>query len=346
MGGTIKINAIRLLFAFSFCDRYRAFTEPFPGRTGTPVLIYRNIRLHALTERQAQFWENVDDGLNDIETYYRNQGGNIDRIRRFGMRARGQIPLEPGYRDHHEPSEEHIEGLTAKPLWETSEFSWAQALEEKSHIIQTEFEAKIKRESNLFMGDSSLQNSVMGGGWSAIRLQRLGVWNIENCKEFPKTFKLLKELDIPIAVRGVCFARQAPGSGVKPHSDGRNFILTSHLGIKIPDGCWIEVAKERRSWEEQRLLTIDTSFVHSTENPTVGDRYVLIIDFWHPELTEAERAGLEFIYDLRNKFENGLIPVRKSTQKVKDKTVPVSAGIAAWFDSILSGDQKQKEITT
>jgi hypothetical protein len=28
-------------------------------------------------------------------------------------------------------------------------------------------------------------------------------------------------------------------------------------------------------------------------------RHVLIIDFWHPELTEAERAGLEFIYDLR-----------------------------------------------
>lgn len=44
-------------------------------------------------------------------------------------------------------------------------------------------------------------------------------------------------------------------------------------------------------------------------------RHVLIIDFWHPELSEAERAGLEFIYDLRNKFENGEIPFRQPRSK-------------------------------
>jgi aspartyl/asparaginyl beta-hydroxylase (cupin superfamily) len=59
---------------------------------------------------------------------------------------------------------------------------------------------------------------------------------VENCAQFPNTFDLLKELNIPLAVRGVCFARQTPGSGVAPHSDGRNFILTSHLGLKIPEG--------------------------------------------------------------------------------------------------------------
>ena len=62
------------------------------------------------------------------------------------------------------------------------------------------------------------------------------MWNAENCGEFPRTTELLKELDVPFAVRGVCFARQSAGSGVEPHSDGRNFILTSHLGLKIPDG--------------------------------------------------------------------------------------------------------------
>ena len=57
--------------------------ETFPGRT---VLIHRNVRLYALTERQVQFWENVDDGLDDIEKNYGKKGGNIDRIRKFGMR--------------------------------------------------------------------------------------------------------------------------------------------------------------------------------------------------------------------------------------------------------------------
>ncbi len=56
------------------------------GQTKRTSLFDRDIRLDALTERQEQFWEDVEDGLNDIETYYRERGGNIDRIRRFGMR--------------------------------------------------------------------------------------------------------------------------------------------------------------------------------------------------------------------------------------------------------------------
>lgn len=33
---------------------------------------------------------------------------------------------------------------------------------------------------------------------------------------------------------------------------------------------------------------------------------MLIIDFWHPELSLPEREALEYIYDARNKFETGL----------------------------------------
>jgi aspartyl/asparaginyl beta-hydroxylase (cupin superfamily) len=82
---------------------------------------------------------------------------------------------------------------------------------------------------------------------------------------------------IPLAVRGVCFARQEPGSGVAPHSDGRNFILTSHLGLKVPEGCWIKVGEEERSWEVGRLTTLDTSFTHSTGNDSKEDRHVSLI---------------------------------------------------------------------
>ena len=40
----------------------------------------------ALTERQLQFWEDVEDGLDDIEAFYAKKGENIDRIRQFGRR--------------------------------------------------------------------------------------------------------------------------------------------------------------------------------------------------------------------------------------------------------------------
>lgn len=234
----------------------------------------------------------------------------------FFFSARGEISAPTGYGPGHEPSEEHVDGLTARPFWDVTAddmvdfFPWARQLEANAGVIQAEFAQKML-DTNKFASDSVWQTKVMGEGWSAVRLQRLGVWNTENCQAFPETYNLLRSLKIPLAVRGVCFARQAPGSGVQPHSDGRNFILTSHLGLKIPPGCWIKVGKEQREWEEGKLTTLDTSFVHSTGNPSNEDRHVLIIDFWHPELTEAEKSALEFVYDLRNKFESGAVPVRK-----------------------------------
>merc|ERR1712146_742655 len=122
-------------------------------------------------------------------------------------------------------------------------------------------------------------------------------------KKFPQTTSIIQNLNIPLAVRGVMFAKQAPGSGVQPHSDGRNFILTCHLGIKVPssqqgksEGCWIKVAGEKKVWENDKAIIFDTSFTHETANETEEDRFVLIIDFWHPELSSAEREALEFIY--------------------------------------------------
>lgn len=255
--------------------------------------------------------------------------------------AQGITPAPVGLAPGHQPSEENVEGLTAKPFWDVSSdpdtFPWAQKLEANANIIAQEFQSKLDRESALFSGDSAWQNDVMGKGWSAFRLQRLGVWNVENCKEFPETYKLLKSLNIPIAVRGVCFARQAPGSGVQPHSDGRNFILTSHLGLKVPEGCWMQVGEERRSWEEGKLTTLDTSFEHSTGNPSDSDRHVLIIDFWHPDLTEAERAALIAVYDLRNKFETGQVPFRKPKALLKEEE---GQGIAGLFGSLFGENKK------
>jgi aspartate beta-hydroxylase len=42
---------------------------------------------------------------------------------------------------------------------------------------------------------------------------------------------------------------------------------------------------------------MDTSFVHSTANETVGDRYVLIVRFWHPEVTQIEKLAMQFVFD-------------------------------------------------
>ena len=42
---------------------------------------------------------------------------------------------------------------------------------------------------------------------------------------------------------------------------------------------------------------MDTSFMHSTANDTEGDRYVLIVRFWHPEVTQMEKLAMQFVFD-------------------------------------------------
>jgi hypothetical protein len=119
--------------------------------------------------------------------------------------AQGEVPPPKPSGPGHEPSEEHVEGLSPKPFWDVTAdpnlFPWAKELEAKAQVIQEEFEEKLLGTSR-FASDSVWQNQVMGEGWSAIRLQRLGVWNMENCQVFPKTYELLRDLRIPLAVRG------------------------------------------------------------------------------------------------------------------------------------------------
>ena len=160
----------------------------------------------------------------------------------------------------------------------------------------------------VFSGDSALQSQVMGAGWSALRLQRLGNWNEEMLAKFPVTAQILEDLEIPTAIRGVMFARMVPRSAVARHSDGRNFILTCHLGLEVPkEGCWVETAGERKEWEEGKAIVLDTSFHHETGNESDQDRFVLIIDVWHPDLTEEERAALKVVYDLRYEYDREVI---------------------------------------
>jgi hypothetical protein len=88
-----------LLLCWELCDRFmlvtsyslvtanrrtrRAVTFDFAAAatdtTSTKSLI-------PLTDRQLQFWEDVDDGLNDIESFWDKKGQNIDRIRQFALR--------------------------------------------------------------------------------------------------------------------------------------------------------------------------------------------------------------------------------------------------------------------
>mmetsp|Transcript_12552 Transcript_12552/g.21229 ORF Transcript_12552/g.21229 Transcript_12552/m.21229 type:complete len:302 (-) Transcript_12552:140-1045(-) len=298
----MKINV--LVFAVSFLVQSCLGLQPLQTRSLRRVAPI----MSSTIGRKESFWREVAFGL--AEQFSLKE---VKRVIQFGEYARGELPAPiwgakaPG----HEPCEEYIDGLEAKPWHDPTEFSWIAGLEANAAVIQAELAAVLAEDSQSFNADSALQTQVMGSGWSALRLQRLGRWNEANMARFPKTTALLAELNVPTAMRGVMFARQAPGSRVGKHSDGRNFVLTAHLGLQVPlpeaGECWMEVGGERQRWEEGKCVVIDTSFSHETCNLGPHSRHVLILDFWHPGLSEAEQKALKFVYDLRYKYDSELI---------------------------------------
>ena len=91
----ISICVLLILLAGSGNDQNGAFgfapsssfpfvvdTAPSKQSSSTTTIIEMN----ALSERQMQFWEDVEDGLDDIENFYAKKSQDIDRIREFGKK--------------------------------------------------------------------------------------------------------------------------------------------------------------------------------------------------------------------------------------------------------------------
>ncbi|CAM9423079.1 unnamed protein product [Laminaria digitata] len=91
-------------------------------------------------------------------------------------------------------------------------------------------------------------------------------------------------------------ARRGGGTGVAAEGQGGG-------GGGVGGGgggerAWIEVAGEKRHWETGRAFVFDPSFLHRTHNPTSGERVILNVDIWHPELTEVERTAIRRVCEL------------------------------------------------
>lgn len=118
--------------------------------------------------------------------------GEITRVLRFvqSCKAGGIPPEAPTNLPFYQPSEEYVAGLSARPWPDPHSFPWVKPLEEASPSIQEEL-ARVLAEQRQedFKGDSNVQK-VMGTGWTALRLQRFGIWNEDVCARFPHTVKV------------------------------------------------------------------------------------------------------------------------------------------------------------
>ncbi|XP_049295812.1 uncharacterized protein LOC125770365 [Anopheles funestus] len=189
----------------------------------------------------------------------------------------------------------NVDGLRSRPFWTVDQTTYATELE----LIRTEWKQvrdeglKLLNSAGVFVNES--ENLRDRGDWKQLELFSRGTRVERNCARAPLTCRLVEQY-FPAArtcKRGqVKFSVMHPGTHVWPHCGPTNCRIRAHLGLRVPQGTYIRVAEETRSWEDGKWLIFDDSFEHEVWHNGTETRLVLIVDFWHPDLTESQRRSL------------------------------------------------------
>ena len=111
----------------------------------------------------------------------------------------------------------------------------------------------------------------------------------------PNTCRILKQYApeaVDLAQEGageIIFSVLAPQTHIAPHCASTNLRLTAHLGLQVPDNCFIQVEEEKMRWQEGQILVFDDSYQHEVHNQCNEIRAVLLMRFWHPNLSMGDR---------------------------------------------------------
>lgn len=188
------------------------------------------------------------------------------------------------------PKGRPLYGLAAKPWYETAEFPWAVDMERQFEAIRAEALDVLKDGSGFH---TYAYPGVNQGGWSSFSFVSQGQENTANLQRCPKTAELLRRIPRYPHFRDAMFSLLEPHAEIPHHQDYHNVYLTCHLGLLIPPDASIQVAGVERPWQAGKCLIFDSSFSHSAYNHSDERRLVLLVDFMHPDVNDAELAWLQ-----------------------------------------------------
>jgi len=181
-------------------------------------------------------------------------------------------------------------GLSHMPVYDPASFDWAQQLESAVGDIRAEFLA-LRQQGKLRPHPQKLADA---GSWNTYYLYSNGIRYDSHCEACPKTAAAVEGLPGAGQAGGVYFSVMQAGTHVLPHCGPTNTRIRCHLGLIVPESSVIRVGERRIHWRLDGCIIFDDSYDHEVWNPD-AERAVLIVDIWHPDLTETERWALGLI---------------------------------------------------
>ncbi len=200
----------------------------------------------------------------------------------------------------------YVPGLRTTAYYEQSLFPSHRKLEAHTDDIRAELQAVLARPAGVepFLGtnDNAVlkQQNLLDGTrgqaeWNSFFFHRHGKLFEQNAKRCPRTTQILASLPL-VHIHGhapeVLFSILTPGSHILKHHGVTNTRLVTHLPLIIPEDCAISVGGIEHAWREGHCVTFDDTFEHEAWNHSAKVRAVMIMDAWHPDLTQAEREAV------------------------------------------------------
>jgi aspartate beta-hydroxylase len=195
-------------------------------------------------------------------------------------------------------------GLSRTPWPDPSPFAVVKKLEAQFAEIRAEA-LKVQPDSY----HEEAEGIGRTGSWQVCMFYEQGRRNDFVCNQCPVTSSILdSDPDIRRSAGLIYLSRTAPHTHIAPHQGSSNQRLRCHLALSIPPGdCAIRVHDTIRQWEEGKCIVFDDTYEHEVWNRTEEDRIVLLVDLWHPDLTDLERDALEAINWLGISRANGIV---------------------------------------
>ena len=183
------------------------------------------------------------------------------------------------------PVSRYVAGLTSKPWYDTSDFPFVAELEAGYNDIKAELMFNLQERHHLFTGET--ENLHVGGEWTELRLKSSGYGFTQYTQYFPKTMQHIQKCGQTFT--SIKFSAIQPGTHIRTHTGPSNERLRLHLCLLHTGGAKIRVGLDWHTWEEGKVIMFDDSWEHEVMHTGRNARVVLILDIWHPELSEDQR---------------------------------------------------------
>ena len=247
-----------------------------------------------------------------VDSFEEETAGRVDRVRNgiwpltHFQRGEFKTPMQ-------RPVIFYMPDLPANPIESNDVFEWASALQASTDAIRQEYAASVDNGAD---DQPYVPATTNAQGWERLRgsLDWSAIHLYQDAKatpmlgRYPDTAKALAAVDLA-RIDGVpmeaFFSRLKPGAHIPPHFGLTNTRLTVHLPLIVPSHCEIRVGHAVHQWKMGEIFAFDDSFEHEAWNRSDADRVVLIFETHHPDLSMDERAAIEHVFTVRQRWLDG-----------------------------------------